>query len=94
VSFYSLLQVMEKLKKNHAGFSKKFEEAQVLGQWDALVGAPIAKYTKVLRVHDAVLWVKVDHPLWRSELHYQKHAILENLNRASSTIVFKDIRFC
>ena len=93
MSFHSLLQVMEKLKKS-SRFSKKFEEAQVLSQWDSLVGDPIAKHTKVLRVRDAVLWVKVDHPLWRSELHYQKHAILQNLNRASHAIVFEDIHFC
>jgi hypothetical protein len=27
-----------------------------------------------------VLWVEVEHPIWRSELHYRKKQILDILN--------------
>lgn len=38
--------------------------------------------------------VEVDHPIWRSELQYRKHQILENLNKASEDgAVLDDIWF-
>jgi len=55
-------------------------EAEALGRWDIAVGELIAKHARAIRVHDSILWVEVEHPIWRSELHYRKRQILDILN--------------
>ncbi len=60
------------------------QEVEAVGRWAIAVGPAIAKHTRALRVQDRVLWVEVDHPIWRSELHYRKRQILELLNEGRS----------
>ena len=57
------------------------DEAQALSRWELAVGPHIAKHTRAIRVLDGVLWVEVDHPIWKSELHHRKRQILDILNR-------------
>ena len=64
-------------------------EAQALGRWETAVGLMIAKHSKAIRVYDSILWVEVEHPIWRSELHYRKKQILDILNgKAPGPITF------
>jgi len=60
------------------------DEAQALSRWELAVGPIIAKHTRAIRVLDAVLWVEVDHPIWKSELHHRKRQILDILNKQES----------
>lgn len=55
-------------------------EAEALGRWELAVGPTIAKHSRAVRVQSAILWVEVEHPIWRSELHYRKQQILDILN--------------
>jgi predicted nucleic acid-binding Zn ribbon protein len=45
----------------------------------------MARHTRTIRVQDAVLWVEVDHPIWKSELHHRKRQILDRLNAIDET---------
>ncbi len=56
------------------------QEAEALGRWNTAVGDLIAKHAKAVRVHESILWVEVEHPIWRAELHYRKKQILDILN--------------
>jgi len=76
----SLVDIIKKAQKNHPSFSKRLAEAEALGRWEIAVGHLIAKHSRAVRVRDSVLWVEVEHPVWRSELHYRKQQIMDILN--------------
>jgi len=76
----SLVEIIKKAQDRHPSFSKRLAEAEALGRWRVAVGEVIAKHSNAIRVKDGVLWVEVEHPLWRSELHYRKQQILDILN--------------
>ncbi len=61
------------------------DEAQALSRWEIAVGPHIAKYSRAIRVQEGVLWVEVDHPIWKSELHHRKRQILDILNKGAGT---------
>ena len=72
--------ILNQLKRRYEAFGKRVDEAEAVQRWDTVVGPGIAKHTRAIRVEDQVLWVEVDHPIWKSELLYQKNQILEKLN--------------
>ena len=72
--------ILKKLRERYPGFGTRMRELEALGRWEAAVGPAIAKHARAVKVQDQQLWVEVDHPIWRSELHYRKHQILKNLN--------------
>ncbi len=93
-----LTDILNKLRSRYPGFSKRIVEVEALGRWDTAVGPAIAKHTRALKVLDQVLWVEVDHPIWKSELHYRKDQILKILNQGSAQLApaekpLKDIFF-
>ncbi len=79
-NFHSLLDIIKKAQKKYPTFSLRLAEAEALGRWQIAVGEIIAKHSRAIRVQDGVLWVEVDHPVWKSELHYRKQQILDILN--------------
>src|SRR4051812_35837485 len=81
MSFDRLLVIVRRAQAKFPALSKRLEEAEALGRWEIAVGAVIAKHSRAVRVQDEVLWVEVDHPVWKSELHHRKQQILEILNR-------------
>ncbi len=64
-----------------------------MSKWTATVGAMIAKHARPATLKDGVLWVEVDHPIWRTELHHRKFQILAGLNGgdAREKWVIKDL---
>lgn len=58
----------------------RLAEAEALGRWEIAVGQLIARHARAIRVQNSILWVEVEHPIWRSELHYRKKQILDILN--------------
>ncbi len=76
----SLLEIIRKAQKKHPAFSLRLSEAEALGRWPIAVGEVIAKHARAVRVQSSVLWVEVEHPIWRSELFHRKHQILDILN--------------
>jgi predicted nucleic acid-binding Zn ribbon protein len=76
----SLLDIIRKAQEKHSAFSARMSEAEALGRWEIAVGPVIAKHSRAIRVQNSILWVEVDHPVWKSELHYRKQQILDILN--------------
>ena len=76
----SLLDILKKAQMRHPAFGKRMQEAEALTRWEAAVGPHIARHTRAIKVEDSVLWVEVDHPIWKSELHHRKRQILDILN--------------
>ena len=76
----SLLDILKKAQESHPSFKLRLAEAEALGRWRVAVGEVIAKHAKAVRVQSGILWVEVEHPIWKSELHYRKQQILDILN--------------
>lgn len=60
-------------------------------QWRAVVGERIAQNTRVGRLRDGVLQIKVSSSAWCSELSFLKADLLARLTRAGREV--KDLRF-
>src|SRR4051812_29098244 len=64
--FESILNIIRKAQDRHPTFSMRMAEAEALGRWPIAVGEVIAKHARAIRVKDSILWVEVEHPIWRS----------------------------
>jgi predicted nucleic acid-binding Zn ribbon protein len=84
--FNRLSDILKFAKQRYPALDKRMKEAEALSRWEAAVGPAIAKHSSAIRVQDSVLWVEVDHPIWKSELHYRKRQILEILNKNSESV--------
>lgn len=79
MSFHKFSDLLGELSKRFPGLKQRLGEANSVARWDAAVGPAIAKHARALRVEKGVLWVEVDHPLWKTELHLRKRQILDKL---------------
>lgn len=82
----SLFEIIKKAQEKHPGFSARLAEAEALGRWELAVGPLIAKHSRAVRVQNGVIFVEVEHPIWRSELHYRKQQILDILNGKTPSV--------
>jgi predicted nucleic acid-binding Zn ribbon protein len=83
MGFDRLTDILKQARLRFPVLTKRIEEAEALARWEKAVGPAIAKHSRAIRVQDSVLWVEVDHPIWKSELHHRKRQILNILNGAT-----------
>lgn len=72
--------VVEEARRRFPALRQRMEEAKAVVKWEQAVGRTIAKHSRARSVKKGVLFVEVDHPIWRSELHHRKRQILAILN--------------
>ncbi len=82
MSWNALKEALSALEQSNPRFSQRMAEAEVIQRWESVVGPMIAKYARARTVRDSVLWVEVDHPGWRTELHHRKNQLLHKLNES------------
>lgn len=80
MAFDRLFDILQQTRNRYPVLTKRIEEAEALARWEKAVGPAIAKHSRAIRVQDGVLWIEVDHPIWKSELHHRKRQILDILN--------------
>lgn len=73
------------------GIEKPVRQGQALFLWDEVVGEKIARHTTPEKVAYGKLYIKVDSPVWRSELVYTKDQILKKLNNQLKGAKIKEI---
>jgi predicted nucleic acid-binding Zn ribbon protein len=83
MGFDLLVDILKLARLRYPVLTQRIEEAEALGRWEKAVGPAIAKHSRAIRVQEGILWVEVDHPIWKSELHHRKRQILDILNGAS-----------
>jgi predicted nucleic acid-binding Zn ribbon protein len=81
--FDRLFDILKKTRDRYPVLTQRLEEANALARWEKAVGPAIAKHSRAIRVQESQLWVEVDHPIWKSELHHRKRQILDILNGAT-----------
>lgn len=77
-----------------SGLAERVEQAGVLPEWGALVGAQIAAVTEPQSVGaDGTLWVAVRTHAWMSELQLLEPQLLERLNERPLRAPIRRIRW-
>ncbi len=59
---------------------EKLTEAKLLDKWADIVGTIIAQYTRRIYVSDRRLYVQLDSPVLKHELHMGRAMLLRNIN--------------
>lgn len=95
--FKTLADILLKLREKHPVLHQRLREADAIRRWEKAVGPVIAKHAEIAFVRKGVLFVRVEHPIWRSELHHRKQQILKILNdeeeQTSNQPVIEDLFF-
>lgn len=55
----------------------KFDEANVVGSWERLVGKAVARRTRRVFIRNKVLFIELESPSMKNDLHLHKAKILE-----------------
>lgn len=66
------------LKENH--LDSKLNQANIIGNWEKLVGALFAKHTKKIYFSSSKLFIEIVSPAVRNELLMQKTNLLAKIN--------------
>jgi predicted nucleic acid-binding Zn ribbon protein len=66
--------------------------AAVMAAWPVAVGEVVAAHVRPRRLHDGVLLVEVDAPVWATQLRYLEEDVLRRLGRKVRPGVVKSIR--
>ena len=91
MSLFSFQDILRRLKERYPNLDARIEESEVVELWEACVGPTIAKHAKVIKVDKGELYVEVDHPTWKSELHFRKAQILEKLRNTGKNFQPTDL---
>jgi|GEM_PF-1121609 len=77
----SLNQVLKKILSSNPDLGKGMQEARILELWPQAIGESISKHAKAVQLKGSTLFISVEKPVWRQELHSNKTLVLEKLNR-------------
>ncbi len=75
------------------GIRDKIEENFAIVYWDMVVGKEISEKTEPFKVVKGILFVKVNDAVWRNELQFFKHEIIQKLNNKIGKKIVEDIKF-
>ena len=71
----------------------KFDANRLIGSWESLMGAPIAKRTEKIFIKERVLFVKLNSAPLRQELTIAKSKVLEIIHRNFDKELVNDVKF-
>ncbi len=74
----SLGDIIKEFSKKDS-VSDKLRSYEVVGEWEKIVGEPIARNTEISRVENGILYVRSASSAWRNELVFMKPAILKKI---------------
>ncbi len=69
----------------------KLDQTQLRQTWTDLVGEPIARYTRNIRIHRDKLYIDISAPALRQELTYGREKIRSLVNDALGEERIKDV---
>jgi predicted nucleic acid-binding Zn ribbon protein len=71
--------------------SNKYDEANIIGSWERLVGKPIASRTKKVFIKNKVLFVEFDSPSMRHDFSLHKAEVLNIFRKEFGNDVINEI---
>ena len=72
--------VLKKILAKNQTLKQGLQDARLLEAWPVAVGDQLAKHSRAVQVKGRTLFIEVDHPIWKQELHSNKHLALMKLN--------------
>ena len=90
--FTPLKRILEGVLREKA-FKGDIEAFRVFGEWQQIVGQPLASHTRPARLTEKYLYIEVDDHLWLAQLKYMKADMLRKIDRALKPGLFKDLKF-
>jgi predicted nucleic acid-binding Zn ribbon protein len=69
----------------------KFDEANLIGSWERMVGKPIAKRTKKVFIRNKVMFVELESPSMKSELSFHKKEIIDLFQKEFGPDIIKEM---
>ena len=77
-----------------SGLEERIEQAGIIPEWGALVGAPIARVTEPVSIsRGGILLVAVKTNAWMTELSLLEPQLLREMNRQSGRAPVRKIRW-
>ncbi|HEB84696.1 MAG TPA: DUF721 domain-containing protein [Bacteroidetes bacterium] len=73
------------------GRGARFAEAQLLADWEKIVGESVAKHAKPLRLERGRLVLGVTDPVWRHQLFFMREELVGKLNRSAGRKLVREI---
>ncbi|HEY0979145.1 MAG TPA: DUF721 domain-containing protein [Flavobacteriales bacterium] len=86
----SLTEALEGLV-NAYGLREKLDEQAVVGAWDEIAGAMVARHTVSVKLRRGKLHVKVDSAPLRQELGFLRQNLITTLNERFGREVVKEV---
>ena len=87
---YSIGEALSQLL-DKSGWAPKVHEMRLHQEWETIVGATIAKYTRNVKLKDGILSLYTDIAPLKQELLYGKPQLIEKINKYFGEPVVKDI---
>ena len=75
------------------GVERKLDEARAIEAWGEVSSTPIQRVTSETWMRDGILHVRISSAVWRQELHLQREAWRDRINRHVGRNVVREIRF-
>jgi predicted nucleic acid-binding Zn ribbon protein len=87
----SLGEAIELYLQSH-GLKEKVQMEQVIMDWPKIMGKAIAENTEQIWFRSGIFYVKMSHPVWKTELGMAKSKIREMLNKALGSDLVEEVR--
>jgi predicted nucleic acid-binding Zn ribbon protein len=78
-------RVVDKLAKKSGIFSE-IKVRLILEEWDRIIGEPLCSRTKPILLHEGVLYVLCEDPMWSQELRFHTKDLLKKLKEELDNI--------
>ena len=69
------------------GISRRTREAQALWLWPQLVGEPLVRETRALKLSGGTLWVTASSPALAHQLHLERRGLIDRLNERNARLL-------
>ena len=87
-----LKDVFDRILKAYQ-WDKKYNELEVLGQWEEMMGKAVAMRTTKLHIENRVLFIELNSSVMREELQYGKEVIIQRVNQTAGQKIIDDVFF-
>ena len=82
-------KILKRILNSNPELASGVHEARILELWSVSMGDAIARHSRATHLKGSTLFVSVDHPVWRQELHANKRLALQKLNETLNSAIGK-----
>jgi predicted nucleic acid-binding Zn ribbon protein len=73
------------------GWQEEYELSIIINEWETLVGQKFAAETKPDTLKNGILTVNSESSVWRAELFYRRHEIIDKISKLRNKEVVKEM---